>query len=271
MKLKVIVDKNIAFSGFVRNVAHLGKYEWIEKWQKELAKTVPLKLAKQSSIIFQSRLSYERHPKSDMVEWNKETHSVLKKLEKIHNKEWKIFEQNVQVCANTFNDIINKYSSFILNQIPKFTKISWNYEEAWLIPSIYRGSTTEDNKIFVGVCRPLNELNNVESRMSALIHELIHVNEQPKYLSRFNQEELLGYVLMEQSKFKSPNMSREITTMLLTEEISNIIEKKFNVKLDIAKSHPHYKKINVNAIRKKIKFMKGFERIRKIVDKSLIK
>jgi hypothetical protein len=170
------------------------------------------------------------------------------------------------------NELIEKYGDFILKIIPEKTKIPWKYEEAWIIPSIYYGSTTEDNKIFVGVCRPIRELAT-EKRIPGLVHELIHVNEQEKFLSRFSKEELIKYVLEEKSKFKFPNPTREITTMIISNSVIEAIEKRFNLRLERPSFHPHYKnliKVLGEDFIKKCE-RNGFEQTRKFLDDLIYK
>lgn len=262
MQLKVIKNKDIAFSGFVRNVIHYGMYDWIKKWQRGPLKRVPLKIAKKASKIFNFYLSYEKNPKKDLIYWSKETISILKQLEKIHNKEWGKYRGKIEIFTEAMNKLIKKYGEFIVNIIPKKTKIPWKYKEIWIIPSIYYGATTEDNKIFRGVVKPVKELKDVEARIPGLVHELIHVNKQPKYLSRLNKEELFELVLDEFKKSKFPNASREITTMVLTNIILESIEKRFGLRLKRQKSHPHYKRL-ISTIKKDLKQApkEGYEEI----------
>jgi len=272
MRLRVIKNKDIAFSGFVRNVIHYAMYDWIQKWQRGPLRRVPLRTAKKASKIFNFYLSHERNPKEDLIYWLNETISILEELEKIHNEEWEKHKDKIEILAQTMNEIIKKYGKFIVNIIPKKTKIPWKYKEIWIIPSIYYGATTEDNKIFMGVVKSLKELSSVEARIRGLVHELIHVNEQPKYLSRLSKEELLRLMLDEFKKFKFPNASREVTTMILTNTILESIEKRFGLKVKKQESHPHYKRI-ILTIRKDLEQApkEGFEEIRKYVDHLISK
>jgi hypothetical protein len=267
MKLKVVNNKDIAFSGFIRNVVHYGMYDWIRKWQKGPLKKVPLKIAKEMSKIFNFYMTYEKNPKKDLTQWSNEVTLLLKQLEKIHDKEWEKYKSKIKIFTETTNKLIKKYGKFIVSIIPRKTKIPWKYKEVWIIPSIYYGSTTEDNKIFRGIIKPVKELKDVEGCIPGLVHELIHVNEQPKYLSRLGKEELFKLVLNEFKKFKSPNASREITTMVLTNSILESIEKRFKLKLKKQKSHPHYKRL-ISAIRKDLKKVpkEGFEDVREYVN-----
>jgi len=272
MKLKVILNKDIAFSGFVRNVVHLGIYEWIRKWQKGPLKKVSMQLAKKASIIFNFYFTYERNPIKDINNWLERSKAILFDLEKFHNKQWKLFKNEIKILGKNMNELIEKYGDFILKIIPEKTKIPWKYKETWIIPSIYYGSTTEDNKIFVGVCRPIRELA-IEKRIPGLVHELIHVNEQEKFLSRFSKEELIKYVLEEKSKFKFPNLTREITTMIISNSVIEAIEKRFNLRLEKQSSHPHYKNL-IKVLGKD--FIKkcegnGFEQTRKFLDDLIYK
>jgi hypothetical protein len=267
VQLKVVKNKDIAFSGFVRNVIHYGMYNWIRKWQRGPIRRVPLKIAKKASKIFNFYLTYEENPIKDLVQWSNEAILSLKQLEKIHDEEWKRYKEKIDIFLKTMKKLVKKYGKFIINTIPKRTKIPWKYKEVWIIPSIYFGATTEDNKIFRGVVKPIKELKDVEAGIPGLVHELIHVNEQPKYLSRLNKEELLEYLINEYKKFKFPNASREIATMVLTNIILEDIEKKFGLKLKKQKSHPHYKYV-ISAIRKDLEKSpkEGFEEIRSYVD-----
>lgn len=270
MQLKVVKSKDIAFAGFVRNVFHYGIYDWIRKWQKGPLKKIPLKIAKNASKIFNFYLTYEKSPKKDVLEWSDEALFFLKQLEKFHDKEWKKYESKIEIFTETMNKLIRKYGKFIINIIPKKTKIPWKYKEVLIIPAIYYGATTEDNKIFRGVAKSIKELKKVEARIPGLVHELIHVNEQPKYLSRLSKEEMLELTLNEFKEFKFPNASREIATMILTNSILESIEKKFGVKLKKQEFHPHYKRL-ISLIKRDLEKApkEGFKKIRHYVD-SLI-
>lgn len=268
MKLRIVKNKDIAFSGFVRNVIHYGMYEWIQKWQKGPLKKVPVRLSKEASLVFNFHLSYERHPIKDVISWSKDASSLINKLEKIHDEEWINYKNRIEILVNTMNGLIKEYGNFILRTIPKKTKIPWKYDEVWIIPAIYYGSTTEDNKIFMGVHRSLTELRNIQKRVGGLIHELIHVNEQPKYLSTFSQEKLLKYVIEERAKFRFPNASRELATMVITNSIIKEVEKKFKRKLEKQTSHPRYKNL-IKVLKNnliELEGKKGFNSIRKAID-----
>lgn len=271
-KLKTIKDKNIAFSGFIRNVIHLGMCDWIQKWQKDSLKEVPLELAKRASIIFNFHLSYEKHPMKDLKYWSEKVFSIIKELETLHDRKWNEYNKEIEIFTNTHNRLIDKYGDFILKIIPKITKIPWRYIEIWIIPSIYYGATTEDNKIFRGVIgKSLKKLKDVEGCIPGLVHELIHVNEQSAYLSRFNKEQLIKYVLDEYSKFKYPNATREITTIILTNAVIDELNKNFGLKIKKQKSHPHYKNL-IKKIKKDLDRLlktRGFKMCRKEVDKKL--
>lgn len=268
MKLKIVKNKDIAFSGFVRNVIHFGMYKWIQKWQRGPLKKVPIRLAKKASTLFNFRLSYENHPIKDIASWSNDTSSIVNKLEKIHDEEWANYRNKVDVLVKTMNNLVKEYGNFILKTIQEKTMIPWKYNKIWIIPSMYYGSTTEDNKIFIGVHIPPRHLKNVQKRVSRLIHELTHANEQPKYLSRFSQEEVLEYVIDEYTQLRYPNASRELATMVITNSVIKEVEKKFKIKLEKQKSHPHYKDL-IKALKKDLTELeenKGFNSIRKAID-----
>lgn len=272
MKLKIVKNKDIAFSGFVRNVVHYGMHEWIKKWQKGPLTRLPLKITREASTIFNFYLTYEESPIKDLVQWSNRTLHLLGQLKKVHDKEWKKYEGRISILAKTMSELIKKYGKFIVNIIPKKTGIAWKYEEVWIIPCIYLGATTEDNKIFKGVIKSPRKLETVEENIPGLIHELIHVNELPKYLSRLPKEKICEYVIKEHAKFKFPNASREITTIVLTNSILKCVEKKFGLKFKEQESHPHYGKV-ISIIKRDLKEspQKGFKKIREYVDHLIIK
>lgn len=274
MKLKVIEDRNIAFAGFVRNAIHYSIYEWIRKWQKGPLKEVSEKLLREIPSLSNFYLTFEDDPSRDVLKWSEKSLLLIKQLKKIHDNEWKRYRKEIKTFAKTHKKIIRKYGNFLLRIIPRITKIQWQYDEILVVPSVYYGATTEDNKIFRGVVgKSFKELTNAEERLPGLIHELIHVNTLPKFLSRYSKEKLSEFVMHEKSQFKNPNATIEIATMLTANQVVKLTEQEFDIKLEMQKTHPHYKKV-IAKIEKdfdSFESAKGFAQIRKSIDKLIEK
>lgn len=96
---------------------------------------------------------------------------VIKRAEKIHDKKWREHLKELLDVKTFLEEVVKKHGDLIVNLIQKTTKIRWPYKEVWIVPSVYVGGTTVDNKIFVGY-RNRSE----EEVYQLLVHELIHVN-----------------------------------------------------------------------------------------------
>jgi hypothetical protein len=274
MKLKVVEDRNIAFAGFVRNAIHYSIYDWIRKWQKGPLKKMPEKLLREIPLLSNFYLTFEDDPSRDVQKWSEKSLLLIKQLKKIHDNEWTRYRKEIKTFSKTHEKIIKKYGNFLLRVIPQITKIKWQYSEIFIIPSVYYGATTEDNKIFRGVVgKTFKELTNVERRLPGLIHELIHVNTLPKFLSRYSKKKLSEFVMHEKSQFKNPNATIEIATMLTANQVIKLAEQNFGIKLEMQKTHPHYTKL-ITKIEKdfdSFESTKGFYSMRKTIDKLIEK
>lgn len=222
MQIKIIYDRDIAFSGYLRNIINMERWPWIrrgplEKVPKELTK----KAIKFSEPI---KFSFERHPLADLEEFSKRFKDVLKEGEILHNKEWKRCDREIRLTSNNIEKLVNKYGKFISKSIKEVTKAIWPINEVWLIPSIYSGGTVINNKIFLGFKK-----RPEEACLRLLVHELIHVN-----TNQFRKDI--------EKELRLPTDSDEITTVLLTNKIIDKLNKRFGLDIQHQKLHDYYEK-----------------------------
>lgn len=254
MKLKVKLNKNIAFSSYLRNVINLEKWPWIRRGPFE---KIPLSLSKKAADLYEPfKLSFEKHPLKDFEENSKKFKRLVEKVEQLYNKEWQRHQKKLRTIAKILREIVQEYGNFIAKTIPSLTRKKWRYSEVWLIPSLYSGGTVVDNKIFIGYGKNLRE-----RCICLLTHELIHVNE-PVAEEDFRK------------KLKLPMDSREIATVLLTNKIIERLNKKFKLNIPPQGFHTYYEKLIKKyepGLRKLAKTKKSYIPLIKAVDEFLAK
>ncbi|MEK6887378.1 MAG: hypothetical protein AABX14_00360 [Candidatus Aenigmatarchaeota archaeon] len=226
MKLKLVVNKNIAFACYLWNVLNIERWPWIKRG---LMKSVPKELTKRA-IGFSAPLmfSFERHPRIDLKNFTRAFESVLSETEQLHDIEWKKERKNIKSNAAIIKNVCDQYGSFIVDSIEETTKIVWTVKEVCIIPSIYSGGTVIGNKIFFGI---RNETEDTFIKL--LVHELIHVNTQ-------------GCFENPSKSLRLPTDSNEITTCLLTNKVIEKLNKKFRLNVQPQLFHSYYAKFIKN-------------------------
>ena len=224
MKLKVKLNKNIAFSNYLRHVINLERWPWTKRGP---LKRIPLVLSKKATEFSSPiRFSYENHPLKDFDGYSKEFRKIIREVEKLHNEEWRKHQEKLKTTARVLREIVKEYGTFIAKTISDLTRYKWPYSEVWLIPSVYSGGTVVDNKVFIGC-----DEGSKEGFISLVIHELIHVNEP----DRNKREKKL------EKELKLPTDSREISTVILTNKIIDKLNNKFNLKISHQNFHIYYR------------------------------
>ncbi len=252
MKLKVVFNKDISFSNFLRHIINLHKWPWTRRGP--LA-DLPEDLIREAECFSMPlKLSYERHPLADLREGVKRFKKVIKRAEKIHDKKWKEHLKELWDVRAFLEEVVKKHGDLIVNLIQKTTKIRWPYKEVWIVPSVYVGGTTVDNKIFVGY------RNRSEGEVyQLLVHELIHVN-------TLQQEKELG--------LKFPMDSREITTVFFTNKVIRKLNKQLRIGLPFQEFHGYYRHLirnHENRLRELAKNKRSYISLIKAVDEYLVK
>src|SRR3990167_7677517 len=220
MKLKLVVNKDIAFACYLWNVLNIERWPWIKRG---LMKNVPKELTKRATQFSAPLMfSFERCPLIDLKNFTKAFENVLSEAEQLHNIAWKKEQKNIKANASTIKNICDQYGSFIVDSIAKTTKIGWTVKEACIIPSIYSGGTAIGNKIFFGI---RNEPEDTFIRL--VIHELIHVDTQ-------------GCFKNPDKSLRLPTDSNEITTCLLTNKVVEKLNKKFKLNVQPQSFHSYY-------------------------------
>ncbi len=258
MKLKVKLNKDIAFSSYLRNVINATHWPWL---RKEFEGKIPLSLLNKAKIFSDPltlRFSFEKHPLKDFEKYNSDFKDLAKRIEKVHNQEWRKYYKDLKEGEKNLKELIDKYGNFIIKTIPTITKNKWRFLEIWFIPVIYRGGTIFANKVLVGCNkRPKEKI------LSLLIHELFHVNEPPKEkVKRFTRD------------FKMPRDSREIATVLMTNKLIEKLNKKFKVNIPLQGFHDYFRKMIAKfkpELRKLAESKKSYIPLIKAVDDFLAK
>jgi hypothetical protein len=212
MKIKVILNKDIAFSGYLWNVLQMKKCPWIKRGP---LKKVPEKLIEKTAKFSKPiQFSFERHPSKDFQKFTIGFKKILKEAENLHNKDWEKYKKDIKTAFDINKKLVKKYGNFIEKSIERTTKIKWLLKEIWIIPAIYSGGTVFNNKIFIGFSRDRSE----NFYLPLLIHELIHLNTNPT-----------GREILE--NLKLPIDSNEITVVLLTNKVIEKLNEKFDLKI----------------------------------------
>jgi len=211
-RIKIVFDKEVAFSGYLRNILNMKRWPWIRRGPlKEVPKDLIEKAIKFSEPV---RFSFERHPLKDFGGFSEGFEKILKESEKLHNRAWKKYQKELKAIYKTLRELIKKYGIFLIKSIPEITKRKWFSKEIWLIPSIYSGGTVVNNKIFFGFSLERSK----ERNLAVLLHEMIHVN--TSYVREKNWK-----------KLRFPSDSNEIVTVLLTNKVIDKLNKKFKLKI----------------------------------------
>ncbi|HIG97403.1 MAG TPA: hypothetical protein HA230_03615 [Candidatus Aenigmarchaeota archaeon] len=223
MQIKVVLNKDVAFSGYLRHVLNMERWPWIRRGPLE---KVPKELTKKA-IKFSGpvKLSFERHPMLDLESFNKEFKNVLDKAEKLHNEEWKKRQKELEITFTSIKDLCDKYGYFITKSIVESTGIKWPAREVWLIPSIYSGGSVVSNKIFIGFENKLKK-----TYLTLIIHELIHINTDSQF--RKNIE----------GKLRLVSDSNEIATDLLADKVIEKLNNKFRLDIQPQGFHSYFAK-----------------------------
>jgi len=223
MKLKVVLNKDIAFSNYLRTVINLERRPWLKGGP---LKKIPLKLSRKAKEFgWPLEFSFEKHPTKDLNEYIKEFKRIIKQAEKFHNQDWQKHQKELKKTAGILREIACKHGDFIIKTISQITRNKWQYSDIWLVPSIYYGGTIVDNKIFAGY-----EERTKENFYTLVIHELFHANEPSREKMR---------VFM--NKLKLPTDSKEIATVLLTNKAIDRLNKKFNLNIRNQRFHTYYR------------------------------
>lgn len=223
MQIKVVLNKDIAFSGYLRHVLNLERWPWIKRGP---LKNVPKELTQRAIKFSESvRFSFERHPMLDIESFNKEFGNILDEAEKLHNEEWKRRQKELEITFTSIKDLCDEYGYFITNSIVESTGIKWPVREVWLIPSIYSGGSVVNNKIFIG-----SENRLEKTYLTLIIHELIHVNTESRF--RKNIE----------GRLKLVSDSNEITTDLLANKVIDKLNDKFRLDIQPQGFHSYFAK-----------------------------
>lgn len=226
MQIKVVLNKDVAFSGYLRHVLNMERWPWIRRGPLE---KVPKELTKKAIKFSEPvKLSFERHPMLDMENFSKEFKNILYAAEKLHNEEWEKHRDDLEIVSVRVENLCNTYGNFILDSIAKSTGIKWPEREVWLIPSIYSGGTVVDNKIFIGF-----ESMSENAYIGLLVHELIHIN--------------VGFRF--QTNLTLPTDSNEIATDMLTDKVIEKLNNKFRLDIRLQGFHSYF-----------VKFIKKYEK-----------
>lgn len=255
MKLKIVLNKNIAFSSYLRNVINLKNWPWIRRGP---LKGIPLKFSREAEKYNPSKLTYEQHPLKDFEQNSRKVKKLIREVEKIHNQEWQKYQRELRNTAKALKEIAKDYGSFIVKTIATLTKDKWPYSEVWVVPSIYDGGTVVNNKVFIGC-----DKRPKERFVSLIIHELIHVNQPHREEAKKLEKDL-----------KLPTDSREITTVLLTNKVIDLLNKRFKLAISYQQFHPEYRKLITkyeSDLKKLRKNKRSYNSLIKAVDEFLVK
>jgi len=258
MKLRIISNKDIAFCIWLRNLVNNKRWPWIGR---DFVGTVPrglLEGAAEFSYPPIQSFSFEKHPLEDFDNYSSKFKGFIKKVEKIHSKEWRKYEKDLRSGKKFLSKTIKKYGDFIIKTISKTSKNKWRFSEIWFVPVIYAGGTVVGNKVFVG-CN-----NRTEDKfLNLIIHESFHVNEPPR-------EEMEKFT----KNFRLPRDSREIATVLMTNKVINRLNKKFKINLPPQNFHSYFREAIVKfqpGLYKLAENSKSFYSLIKSVDDFLSK
>ncbi len=173
MSAEITVNSNpdIALSGYVLNVLGLKKHPWTKRGP--LA-GVPDELIEKAAayIELKSKISFQQHPLTDLSSQNQSTKNLIKEIEQLHNRQLDHYTENIQASQDFLQKVLDRTEGQLADVIEQSTRISWPFEQVYLVPSLYQGGTVHGQYVFMGFFPGKPGKKNA----SGVIHELVHVN-----------------------------------------------------------------------------------------------
>lgn len=155
-------------------------------------------LSKASSLIGVNKKDYNKTQKKNRLD-----------IRKFFNGLWGKKESEIKKVLTLLKDI-KKYSSWLIEQIPLHTGVSWPYEKLHIYPNVVSWASKTGHYISIGITPP----HFLEKDLvSVITHELIHVNTD----------------MLKFENLKYPRDSSEMANTLITGKITRAMNKKFGI------------------------------------------